>query len=463
MLALGVLLATGSAQADTLADALARVHASNPTIAAARAGLDATEAGIGIARADGMPKLRIDGEYDRFVRRSVNAFTAPDRAFSAQATLDVPLFAGGRVRNAVSAAKAGAQAGRADLAATEAEVFVDAVGAYMDVIRDTAIVGLDSNNVAVLEAELRAARKRFEVGDITRTDVAQSDARLALARGKLRTAEAELDASRQDYQRIIGKLPEALEPPPPLAGLPATSEAAVDIALANNPDLEAAKRQAKAADYDVRAALAERMPKVSAFGTGNYNDYFGTLGGAGNPIGLAQTETTATVGLRGSLPIFQGGGTGARIAQARARRTQSGDKVELAERAVVADAQTAFSRYAAAKAVIESSRTAVSANELAVRGVRAEQTVGTRDVLDVLNAEQELLDARVNLVTAERDAYVRGFALLAAMGQALLPVEANAATTVETRPWRRRSPTQWTPESTTKEYYYIVPQYVSLH
>ncbi|WP_152663897.1 TolC family outer membrane protein [Sphingomonas sp. SRS2] len=407
---------SGPAFADTLRDALAQTYAANPTLTGARAGLRATDEDVAIARAQGLPDVSATAAYNRFVKRSANSFTSPKKSIGGSVTASVPLFEGGFVRNSIRAAKARVEQGRANLQATEGDVFTSAVAAYMDVIRDTAIVDLNAGNVKVLQTNLQASNDRFEVGDLTRTDVAQSEARLSVARSDLQRAQAELDNSRQTYLEVVGKFPDNLEAPPALPGLPALSDDAVDIAVTNNPDLAAARQASRAADYDIGIARAQRMPRISAFGTGDYTDYQGTL--AGGAAGVRQVDKTATVGLQAQIPIFQGGEPGARVRQAQARKSQAIEAQTAAERAVIADARVAFSRYQAALGVIDSSQQAVSANELALEGVRAEQGVGTRNVLDVLNAEQELLISRSTLVSAKRDAYVAGFALLAAMGRA---------------------------------------------
>ena len=192
----------------------------------------------------------------------------------------------------------------------------------MDVIRDQAIVGLSKNNVDVLTVNLQATSDRFEIGDLTRTDVAQSGSRLALARGDLRTAQANLIASRERYIQVVGKAPVDLQPPPPLPGLPANPDDAVDVALATNPDLLAAKQRSKAAGYDIEVAGSGRLPRLSVFTSGDYTNYLGTLGGN---IGsaFAQTATTAQAGVRATIPIFQGGRPAAqeRRAQAQAAAT----------------------------------------------------------------------------------------------------------------------------------------------
>ena len=405
-----------AASADTLRDALVQTYASNPTLTGARAELRATDEDVQIARAQGLPDVAAEASYNRFVRRSANSFTSPKKSIGGSVTATVPIYEGGFVRNSIRAAKARVEQGRSGLQSTESVVFTNAVAAYMDVIRDTAIVDLNSGNVKVLDTNLQASKDRFEVGDLTRTDVAQSEARLSVARSDLQRAQAELDFSRQTYLEVIGKFPDNLEAPPPLPGLPGMSDDAVEIAVANNPELAAAKQAARAADYDIGVAESYWMPRLRAFGTGDYVDYQGTL--AGGAAGIKQVDKTATVGLQASIPIYQGGEPGARVRQAKARKSQAIEAQTAAERAVIADARVAFARYQAALGVIDSSQAAVSANELALEGVRAEQGVGTRNVLDVLNAEQELLNSRSTLVTAKRDAYVAGFALLAAMGRA---------------------------------------------
>lgn len=404
------------ASADTLRDALSLAYASNPTLTGARAGQRAIDENVGIARAQGLPDVSATASYNEFVKRSANAFTFPKRSVGGSATVNVPLYQGGFVRESIRAAKARVEQGRADLQAIEGDTFTAVVAAYMDVIRDTAIVDLNASNVKVLETDLQSSKDRFQVGDLTRTDVAQSDARLAGARANLRLAQANLDNSRQTYLRVVGKFPDQLDPPPALPGLPGSSDDAVDIAIANNPDLAAAKQATRAAEYDIGVAEAARMPRISAFGTGDYVDYRGTL--AGGAAGVKQIDKTATVGFQAQIPIYQGGEPGARVRQAQARKGQAIEAQTAMERAVIADARIAYARYQAALGVIDSSQAAVSANELALEGTRAERSVGTRNVLDVLNAEQELLTSRSTLVSAKRDAYVAGFALLAAMGRA---------------------------------------------
>ena len=241
--------------------------------------------------------------------------------------------------------------------------------------------------------------------------MAQSEARLALARSRLALAQGRLIASEQNYRRVIGRQPGQLQPPPPLPPFPATADQAVQIALVNNPDLIAITRQAEAAGYDVKSVRGTRLPTVTAVASGDYFD------ATGDDLGL-QSGTATSVGLQSRIPLYQGGLPSARIRQAQALEGQAFEQRVATERFVVSSTRSAFADYQAAIDAIKSNEVAVKANELALEGVRAENSVGTRTILDVLDAEQELLNSQVLLVTARRDAYVAGFQLLNAMGQA---------------------------------------------
>ncbi|HVL77929.1 MAG TPA: TolC family outer membrane protein [Sphingomicrobium sp.] len=407
-------LCAGPASADTLREALASTYATNPTLAAQRQALRGTDASVAVARAGGRPQVSASAGLNRNLTRSgVLAAGAAGPNLSVGADLSVPLFTGGSVRNAVQAARTRVEAGRAVLRAVEGDVFTEAVAAYMDVMRDRAIVELNVNQARVLTTNLEATRDRFEIGDLTRTDVAQSEARLSLSRANLETARARLAASEENYRRVIGQRPGTLAPPPPLPPFPATAEEAVRIALVTNPDLIAVTQQAQAAGFDVRVAQAGRLPTVSAVGSG---DYVNALAGETGPLGATGTRTA--VGVNARVPLYQGGLPSARIRQAQAAEGQLMEQIIGTERAVVAQTRAAFAAHQAALNAIASNEVAVRANELALEGARAEESVGTRNILDVLNAEQELLNSQVALVTARRDAYVSGFQLLNAMGQA---------------------------------------------
>ena len=408
-------LLASAASAETLRDALVSAYQGNPTLTAQREALKATDAGVAIAKSGGRPQISGQVGLNRDLSRSGILETGASRGPNVSATVDlsVPLFNGGGIRNSIQAAKTRVEAGRATLRGVEGDVFTLAVSTYMDVIRDRAIVELNNNNVRVLTTNLEATRDRFEIGDVTRTDVAQSEARLQLGRSQLATAEGRLVSSEANYRAVVGHQPVQLAPPPPLPPFPATSDDAVRIALANNPDLVSITRSAAAAGYDVRVAQAGRLPTLSGVLSGTYINSLGD-----RTPGFTDRGTTTSVGLSARVPIYQGGLPSARVRQSRAIEGQALDQVVGTERIVIAQARSAFADYDAQQKSIQANTIAVQANELALEGTRAEQSVGTRNVLDVLNAEQELLQSQVALVTAKRDAYVAGFTLLNAMGQA---------------------------------------------
>lgn len=411
-------LSASPAHADTLKEALAQAYFGNPTLEAARAQQRATDENVVIERSFGLPSLDASGTYNEFLKQSSTSFISPDRLVGADLDLGVPIYQGGAVKNGIRAAKERVEAGRADLRATESAIFSQVVAAYMDVIRTEALVALSANNVEVLAVNLEATSDRFEIGTLTRTDVAQSESRLALARGDLRTAQANLVAAREAYVELVGEAPDDLQPPPPLPGLPADVETAVDVALENNPDLIAARDRAEAAGYDIDVAGSGRLPRVSLFTNGGYTNFLGTLGSVPGQPPADQTVTDATAGVRLSLPLFQGGRVSAQQRRAQAFSQAALEQAVATERGVIAQVRAAYSSWRAANAIIASSQAAVEAAALSLEGVRAENSVGNRTVLDILDAQQELLRAQVQLVTARRNAYVAGFSLLAAMGKA---------------------------------------------
>ena len=415
--ALPCMLAAGPAAADTLREALTQAYLTNPTLQAERAQQRATDEGVPIERAAGLPSIQSQTQHIEFVKRSPNSFTSPERALTSDLSLSVPVYSGGAVKNGIKAAKERVEAGQADLRAIESAIFSRVVAAYMDVLLNEAEVGLNQNQIDVLSVNVQATSDRFEIGDLTRTDVAQSQSRLALAQGDARSAEANLQSARETYIQLVGEAPTNLQPPPPLPNLPTSPQQAVAIALENNPDLIAARERVDAAEYEIEVAGASRLPSVEVFSQGRYQDYYGTLGGAISQD-FVQSETTAQVGARLSIPIFQGGRPAALRRQAQAFASAALENEIAVERDVIAQVRSAYSSWIAARELIASNGAAVDAAELSLEGVRAENSVGNRTILNILDAEQELLLARVRLARARRNAYVAGFSLLAAMGRA---------------------------------------------
>jgi len=411
------IVAAPPVSAETLREALLSAYLTNPTITGARAGQRAIDENVPIAKADGRPNAGGEFVYQENILRSANSFAAPLRQGVASGSLTVPIYSGGAVKNAIRGAKRRVIAGQADLDATEGSLFSNVVATYMDVMRDEAIVRLNRANVGVLNVNLNAASDRFKIGDLTRTDVAQSEARLEIAKGELETARANLIASKENYIALVGREPDDLQSPPPLPNLPDSPDQAVAIALENNPDLKAAKERSKASEFDVKAARAARKPQLETFAQGSYVNFLNSLGASVPGVAFVQEQSTAEIGARLRIPIYQGGRPSAQIRQAQAVSGQTYEQEILTERSVIAQTRAAYSSWRAAERVIASSERAVAANELSLEGVRAENSVGSRTILDILNAEQELLNTQVQLVVARRNAYVAGFSLIAAIGR----------------------------------------------
>ena len=406
----------GPSAAETLQGALAKAYNANPTLTGARAQQRATDETVVINRAQGLPSVQANSTFAENVLIPPGQFITVARSLSNSLELSVPIYQGGLVKNNVRAANQRVLAGQETLRATESSIFSQVVAAYNDVIRDQAIVELNRANVRQLDVNLTATNDRFEVGDLTRTDVAQSEARLQLARGDLRTAESNLIASRERYIALVGDVPADLAPPPPLPNLPGTPEQAIAVAVRENPDLLSAARNRQAARFDTFAADANRLPRLSGYARGQSQNFLNSIQGA--IVQLPNQQTDASIGLRASFPLYQGGGPSAQVRQAQARQSQAFEREIEVERSVVQQVRAAFASWRASQDVIRSAEAAVSANRLSLEGVRAENSVGNRTIIEILNAEQELLNAQVQLVTARRNAYVAAFTLLAAMGQA---------------------------------------------
>lgn len=418
---LGALALASTAQAETLRDALAAAYANNPTLTAQRANVRVADENVPLAKAAGLPSVDGTVTYQENVLQGQplpsGFFSDPDRQIIAQLALDVPLVQFGAVRNSIRAAEQRVMASRFGLRSTEAELFTAVVGAYMDVLRDEAVVRLNQRNLEVLEFTLEETRERKAAGNRGPTDVAQAEARVYLAQSQLANAQSQLVTSRETYIRLVGTPPAALDSPPPLPSMPQSAAAAVNKAYDNNPQLLAATAELRATEFDVESAVGQSRPQLSGIAGLNQFDFLDSLQTGTGPRNNQQ-GTTAFVGLRLSIPFFQGGRASATIRQAQARQSVAIEQKLEAERLLVADARSAFATWQYAEIVTRAAERGVQSNEVVVEGLRAETRAGFRPLLDRLNAEQELLNAEVTLVTARRDAYVAGFALLAAMGMA---------------------------------------------
>ena len=405
----------GSAAAQSLSEALALAYASHPQLNAARAQTRAADEGIGIAEGAGRP--RINGSAS--IGRSYTGYGYPDiqgggnRDFyntpaSIGITLVQPIYAGGQIAAGIAQAEAAVRAQREVLRSAEQTVLLAAATGFMNVIRDTALVSLQENNVKFLAEQVRAAKDRFGVGEGTQTDVAQAEASYQLAVSQLNAARAQLNASRAEFRQAVGRDPGKLTGADAIDRLlPKSMEAAVKAAQSENPQILAGVHNVDVATQNVKYLEGALLPQVGLQGSASRS--------FDNPS--YKTLNNASVGVSVTVPIYQGGGEYAKIRQAKETLGAARIQVDLARDTVRANVVAAWGMLQAANASILAYKAQVEASQLALNGVIEEQRVGQRTTLDVLNQQTALINARSNLVNAERSRVVGSFQLVAAVGR----------------------------------------------
>jgi len=407
VLTIPALTMAGSAAGETLEDALIAAYTTNPGLDARRAGLRATDEGVSQALSGWRPTVTVNSSYG-FQNVDNGISSTSSSPLAGQLTLSQPVYTGGQVSNQRSQADALVQQGRAGLVSTEQDVLLATVTAFVNVRRDEEVVLLNENNVKVLRRQLRASKDRFEVGEATRTDVAQSRARLSRAQSDKTQAEAQLTNSWANFERVVGHLPGILDDPPGLTGLPETLDDANRIAQVENPLIVAALFAERAADAGIGVAKSGLYPRVSIEGNYSYStDVTGPL---------RDNEQASILG-RLTVPLYQGGVVYSRVRQAEQSRSQRQREAADARRQVLENVTRAWAALTAARATNISNRAQVKANLIALDGVQQELLVGSRTQLDVLDAEQELLNSRVSLVRSLRDEYVAAHQLISSMGR----------------------------------------------
>jgi outer membrane protein len=420
--------------AETLADAIALAYDSNPNLQAQRAAQRALDETYVQARSGFRPQLSFQAVAiaDEFrtpgaARRQgvdTNGDGVPDlflpavgsgihRTNSGQLGLNFsqPIWTGGRTAAAVSAAEADILSGRETLRRVEAQVMLSVIQAFVDVRRDQDSLRIRQENVGVLQKQLEEAKARFDVGEITRTDVAQSQARLAASQAQLSTAVAQLAISRANYAAVVGQNPGDLQPEPSLAYLlPNNPDDAFSVAEKFSPLLRAQMFAEQASRARVAAARAERMPNVSLRATYGF-------GGVLAPFdsGLYSRELTGQAVV--TVPLFTGGLTSSRIRQEVERNNTDRINIETQRRSVLQTVTQAWNQLIAARANIDSTDEAVRAAQIAAEGTREEQRVGLRTTIDTLNAEEELRNDELIATAAKRDEYMAAATVLSAMGR----------------------------------------------
>lgn len=399
-----------SARAETLADALVDAYNHSGLLDQNRAVLRAADEDVAIAVSALRPVLSWSADITRqFGQQSVSSRTSGIRTTNINLGISASLllYDFGRTEFQIEAAKETVLATRDALVSVEQQVLLRAVQAYMNVRRNSRFVALRENNLRLIRQELRAARDRFEVGEVTRTDVALAEARLAAAKSGLAVAQGDYLQAIEEFRVAVGRKPGNLNAPTRVPRLSNNVEAARSQAVRRHPDLLKAQHDIAAAELNMKAAHAARMPTVSLEGRL----------GAGEEIYGDDYSRTGSIGVQVTGPIYQGGALTATKRKAQAQRDALRAALHLVRHQVVQDVGNAYARLRAARAGVAASQQQVRASRVAFRGVREEAKLGARTTLDVLDAEQDLLDAEANLISAEADVLIAAYAVLAAMGE----------------------------------------------
>ena len=395
--------------AETLADAVAAAYDRNPQLVQQRYLQKARDEQYVQARAQYGPTVtaQTSGGYDY---TSQQGRVAQGSSQQTTVTINQPLYTSGRLRGQLSAAKAGVYGGQEELRQTEQQVVQDVVTVYAAVLRDEARVEIGRENVEVLRGQLQQNDKRQQVGDLTLTDVAQSDARLAAAELQLAALEADLATSRGQYLEVVGHNPGVLEPLPQLGTLPPTIDAAFDLAEQNNPSFRASQYLEQQSSATAAATRAEQGPTISLNGEGLYANqllHFGTNVGKKQAVG----------GFTITQPLFSGGAIRSRIREADARNRADQAGIDIARRTALQAVTSAWVQLSAARTAVTTGQRQVDSAQQAFAGMSCEELNGLRETIQTLNAEQELQAAQLQLVQSRYQVYVSHAALLASVGE----------------------------------------------
>ena len=404
-------MAAPDAAAQTMEQALVATYQSNPTLLAQRVALRATDEGVSQAVSGWRPVLSAAASIGKNSVDSKSGFFTSDETRTPESyalTLSQPVYRGGRTVASTAQAEHLVLADRARLAEVEQQVFLDAVTAYMDVMRGRAVLDLALNNEERLKRQLEAARDRFEVGEVTRTDVAQAESRLSNATADRISVQGELIVARAAFQNVIGEPPVQLAPPPTVGGLPAAEADARTIAVAEHPSIRRAAEAERAAREEVDVVTGRLLPKVSLDAK---------LSRADDQSSKGSVNEQASILANVTIPLYQSGSVYSEVRQARERASQRRVEVEQNRRDVLENVTQWWEALRTSRARIVAFRESVRAAEIALEGVEQEAEVGSRTTLDVLDAEQELFNVKVDLVRARRDEVVAVFGLRAATGR----------------------------------------------
>jgi TolC family type I secretion outer membrane protein len=396
-----------AALAETLPDALLKAYRSNPELQAARARQRGTDELVPIAKSGWRPTVIARGTATQTWSDTTNTPADSRQSLSLNIELSQPVFRGFKTVEGIKSARDQVRAGQQELLGVEQNILLRAVAAYMAVVRDQRLLGLRQQNVSNLQKQVRAAVARFEAGEVTTTDVSQSRARLASAEAGVAVAKANLKSSAASYEAVVGMKPGKLAKAH-AADTPDTLDAALQHAKEINPSILQATSLFDASLHDIEVAKGDLLPEISLQATGNL-----TL----NPArGINQSESATISGVV-TVPIYQGGREYASVRQAKQAASEKQITIVTATRSVRQQVTSAWHVLAASRESIVAAQAQVSAAQKALDGINQEYLVGSRSTIDVLNAEQELLNARINQVAAEHDRIVASYQLQASIGR----------------------------------------------
>lgn len=404
---------SGTANAQSIFEALSSAYNTNPTLQAQRAYLRAVDENVAIAKSGYRPNIYLQGSYtDADVDSNIAPKNQDNTKTSLAAKVSQPLFNGFSTVNGVKSADSLVRSEQNNLYNVEQQVFLEASTAYLDVVKNTAIVDLQKNNEKLLKKRLDETKERFNVGEVTRTDVSQAQARYSKAISDRIASEGDLEASKAVYTRIIGENPGKLNYPSDIRELlPKNFNDALDYTRVNNYSIKRAKELLNSKTYDVAANNGALLPTVTLDGEVSKNKTSGDMYDENPEIDNVQW------GVNMKVPLYSAGETRAKIRQSKYQKWQAQEQVMEAERQAVSDVTSSWEYMMSNKAKIKSIKDQVKANEVALDGVQKEEALGNRTILDVLDAYQELLNSNVEEVKARRDFYVSGMSLLLSMGK----------------------------------------------
>lgn len=402
-----------SASAETILGALAKAYQNNSQLNSARAGVRVTDENVAIAKSGWRPTINGSAGIDYSTTRR-NSSTSHLTTGSFGVEIRQSVFDGFQTKNNVSAAEARVRASNESLRNTEQNILFNAASAYMDVIRDRQVAALTERNLQFLTEQVRAAKSRFDVGEGTRTDVAQADASRSAAVAQVAAARAQALSSEAIYRQIVGDAPKNLKAASPLGKLlPKSLDGAAAIAAEQHPAILATEHLVDAAGFSVKSAEGALLPQLSASAGVSqiHRDNAPTT-----PTSPDGWSTSASIGATLTVPIYQGGRVSAQVRQSKESLGQARIEVDVSRDSVRAAVTSAWTQYTAARESVAANRALVAAQQLALNGVIEERNVGQRTTLDVLNAQADVITAQINLATSERDVVVASYAILSAVG-----------------------------------------------